>query len=169
MSNEVLFEEVQGADRKKIRSFFKIAAGIFIIALILTLVFKRGNFSGIATTLLVGIVICMIAGIFSDIRLVTQIRTDGIYVRYIPFEFSFTRYSWGSIQEIYIRKFDPLTTGVGIRWTPAGRAYIFSGDMGVQIIFTNGKKLLISTQHPNEIAEVLDKFGKHRKNKEIYN
>lgn len=125
MSTEVLFEEVQGADRKNIRSFFKITAGIFIIALILSLVFKKENFSGIATSLLVGIVICIIAGIFSDIRLVTQIRTDGIYVRYIPFEFSFTRYSWDSIQEIYIRKFDPLTTGMGIHWTPAGRAYIF--------------------------------------------
>jgi hypothetical protein len=169
MSTEVLFEEVQGADRKNIRSFFKITAGIFIIALILSLVFKKENFSGIATSLLVGIVICIIAGIFSDIRLVTQIRTDGIYVRYIPFEFSFTRYSWDSIQEIYIRKFDPLTTGMGIRWTPAGRAYIFSGDIGMQIIFTDGKKLLISTQHPHEIAEILDKFGKHRKNKEIYN
>lgn len=29
MSTEILFEEVQGSDRKNIRDFFKVTAGIF--------------------------------------------------------------------------------------------------------------------------------------------
>jgi len=162
MSAEILFEEVQGSDRKKFRDFFKVTAGIFIIALILNLIIQKGKFSSITTALFVGIVICIIAGIFSDIRMVTQIRTDGIYVRFIPFEFSFSIHSWDSIQEIYIRKFDPLTTGTGIRWSPGGRAYIFSGDTGIQIVFKNGTKLLIGTQCPDEITEILHKLGKLR-------
>ncbi|HKZ65505.1 MAG TPA: hypothetical protein VJ111_04085 [Chitinophagaceae bacterium] len=163
MSTDILFEEIQGTDRKNIRNFFKVTAGIFIIALILNLIIKKGNFSNIATALFVGIIICIIAGIFSDIRLITQIRTDGIYVRFIPFEFSFSVYSWDNIQEIYIRKFDPLTTGIGIRMTPVGRAYVFSGDTGIQIVCKNGSKLLIGTQCPDEIADILHKLGKFRK------
>ena len=162
MSTEILFKEVQGSNRKKFRDFFKVIAGIFIIALILNLILQKGNFSSIATALFVGIVICIIAGIFSDIRLVTQIRTDGIYVRFIPFEFSFSIYSWDSIQEIYIKKFDPLTAGIGIRWSPGGKAYIFSGDTGIQIVFKNGSKLLIGTKCPDKMADIFHKLGKLR-------
>ena len=164
MSAEILFEEVQGSDRKKFRDFFKVTAGIFIIALILNLIIQKGNFSNITTSLLVGFLIGIIVSIFSDIRLTTQIRADGIYVRFIPFEFSFSIYSWASIQEIYITKFDPLTSGTGIRWTPMGRAYIFSGDIGIQIVFKNGSKLLVGTQCPDEMADILHKLGKLRKN-----
>jgi hypothetical protein len=154
--------KISVSDRKNIRNFFKGIAGIFAVALILYLIIQKGNFSNITTSLLVGFLIGIIVSIFSDIRLITQIRTDGIYVRFIPFEFSFSIYSWASIQEIYIRKFDPLTSGMGIRWTPMGRAYIFSGDTGIQIVLKNGSKLLISTQCPDEMADLLHKLGKLR-------
>lgn len=163
MSTEIIFEEIQAADRKNMRGFFKATAGIFVVALILNLIMQKGNFSNITIALFVGFLICAIASIFSDIRLVTQIRTNGIYVRFFPFEFSFNIYSWDSIQEIYIRKFDPLTIGKGIRWTPMGRVYIFSGDTGIQIVFKNGAKLLIGTQCPDEMADILHTLGKLKK------
>lgn len=164
MSTEIIFEEVQGADRKNIRSFLKVTTGILIVALVLNLLIQQGNFNNITTVLFIGIVICVLAAILSDIRLITQIRTDGIYVRFIPFEFSYSIFRWDSIQEIYIRKFDMLTTGMGIRMTPMGKAYIFSGDTGIQIVFKNGSKILIGTQYPDEITEILHKLGKLRKN-----
>ncbi|WP_276502220.1 DUF6141 family protein [Terrimonas pollutisoli] len=160
MSTEILFEEIQGSDRKKTRSFFKVMAGIFILALLFNFFIQKGSFGDIAASLLVGLLICIVVIIFSDLRLITQIRTDGIYVRFTPFEQSFKKYSWDSIQEVFVSKFNPATIGIGIRFGPRGKAYIFSGDTGLQIIFTNGERLLIGTRHPDEMKSVLSKLGR---------
>ncbi len=164
MDTEILFEEIQGSDRKSIRNFFKVTAGIFAVALILNLIMQKGSFGNITTAFFVGLLICIIASIFSDIRLITQIRTDGIYVRFTPFEISFNKYTWNNIKELYIREYNPLTDsgGRGIRIGPMGKAYTISGNVGIQIVFKDGSKLLIGTQCPNEMADILHKLGKLR-------
>lgn len=164
MTSEILFEEVQAADRKKTIDFFKVTAGIFAVALLINLIVQQGDFSYLTTILFVGFFICVIAGVLSHIQLVTQIRTDGIYVRYPPFLIPFNKYSWENIKEIYIINFDPMIVGRGIRMSPWGKAYIFSGDVGIQIVLKNGAKFLIGTQCPDEMAETLNKFGKFRRN-----
>lgn len=55
---------------------------------------------------------------------------------------------------------NPVAVGMGIRFGPMGRAYIFSGDTGLQIIFTNGEKLLIGTRHPDEMKSILSKLSR---------
>lgn len=160
MTTEILFEEIQGSDRKKTRSFFKVMAGIFVLTLLLNFFIHNGSFDGFSTLFLVGLLICVVAIIFSDLRLITQIRTDGIYVRFAPFERSFKNYSWHTIHEVFVSKFNLVTTGGGIRFGPLGRADIFSGDTGLQIIFKNGERLLIGTRHLDEMKSALSKLGR---------
>jgi len=45
--------------------------------------------------------------------------------------------------------------GYGIRLTKRGRAYIASGDRGVRLTFAKGGKILIGSQHPEELAKAI--------------
>ena len=92
----------------------------------------------------VGLVVFLL---FRKARLVTQIRADGIYVRFPPLQPSFQRYRWEDIKEAYIREYKPLAEygGWGIRFGLGGRAYNVSGTIGLQLVFHNGSRVLIGT------------------------
>lgn len=95
------------------------------------------------------------------ITLETKITAEGIYVRFLPFARRF--YSWQTISKAYIRKYNALTEygGWGLRWSMAGRgkAYNVSGRYGLQLEFTDNKKLLIGTQDQEALQEALAKAG----------
>ena len=160
MTSELLYEEIQTSGKKSVRDFAGIMAVIFVVYLVYNLLLKKGSFTGFTTVLLIVLCFSILVYIASYISLVTQIRTDGIYVKFPPFQPTFTRYEWSSILDAYVRDFDPMTEylGWGIRTGPLGKAYIISGNMGIQIVFKNKKRLLISTRKPEEMREVLQRI-----------
>ena len=97
-------------------------------------------------------------------KLVTQIRHNGIYVKFFPFHLSFKRYPWENISKAYIRKYSPILEygGWGLRYGifGAGKAFNVSGNQGLQLEFLNHKKLLIGTQKPEKLGDELVKAGK---------
>lgn len=101
--------------------------------------------------------------LFLTFRLDTIIKKDGIYVRFFPFHLKFKHYSWDSMTKSFVRQFSPLTEygGWGLRLGLFGKgtAYNVSGDKGLQLEFTNKKKLLIGTNKPEELTETLKKLG----------
>ncbi|WP_027393396.1 hypothetical protein [Aquimarina latercula] len=102
--------------------------------------------------------------IFALMKLETQIKNDGIYIRFFPFHIKFIQYDWGSIKQLYIRKYDPIYEygGWGIRMNirGKGKAFNISGNIGLQLEFLNNKKLLIGTNKPEKLSEALKKIGK---------
>ncbi|WP_378181618.1 hypothetical protein [Aquimarina sp. SS2-1] len=125
-----------------------------------------GNDKGLMTTTFI-ITACSFASvilIFSLMKLETLIKNDGIYVRFFPFHIKFIRYEWTTIEQLYIRKYDPISEygGWGIRMNlrGKGKAFNISGNKGLQLEFLNNKKLLIGTNKPNELSEALKKIGK---------
>ncbi|MFL5774148.1 MAG: DUF6141 family protein [Flavisolibacter sp.] len=160
MASELLYEEIQSSGNKSVRDFAGIMAVIFIGFVIYNLVIHKGNFNGFTAVLLIVFSFSMLVFVASYIRLITQIRADGIYVKFPPFQSSFTRYDWNSILDVYVREFEPFSEymGWGIRTGPMGKAYIISGNTGIQIVFRNKQRLLISTRKPEEIKEVLLKI-----------
>lgn len=120
--------------------------------------------TGLTAGLLAGLFIFALAAIFSNTKMVTQVRKDGIYVRFPPFQPSFTRFSWDMIRDIYLRKYNALSeySGWGIKTGPKGKAYTVSGDAGIQIVLRDNTKILIGTQRPDEIAEILINLKKHK-------
>ena len=97
-------------------------------------------------------------------RLVTLIKQDGMYVRFYPIQTKMKFYNWRDINKLYIRKYKPLMEygGWGLRYGffGKGRALNVSGNIGLQIEFNNGKKLLIGTNKSNVMKDVLIKLGK---------
>lgn len=94
---------------------------------------------------------------FYFMGLVTEIREDGISVRFKPFHLSFRKFLWMEIESIEVRKYNAFKEfgGWGIRWGAGGKAYNVAGDMGIQLTFKNGKKLLIGTAKEKEIMEAI--------------
>ena len=113
------------------------------------------------------IILLTIAGIFVPIaiavlflllKLETEVRSDGLYVRFFPLHIHFKRFTAEDLSECYARKYKPLLEygGWGIRCSlKKGKAYNVSGNKGVQLVFKSGKQLLIGSQRAEELEEAI--------------
>lgn len=101
--------------------------------------------------------------LFANFRLDTVIKKDGIYVRFFPFHLQFKNYRWEKLTKSFVRQYSPISEygGWGLRFGLFGKgtAYNISGDKGLELEFTNNKKLLIGTNKPEELTETLKKIG----------
>lgn len=101
--------------------------------------------------------------LFVNFRLDTTIKKDGIYVRFFPFHLQFKHYPWDKLTKSFVRQYSPIADfgGWGLRLGLFGKgtAYNVSGDKGLQLEFTDNKKLLIGTNKPDELTEILKKIG----------
>lgn len=117
----------------------------------------------------VGLLITTILFVFFSIFMIfvltlhTYINDEGVFVKYFPFQFRYKLYDWNTICTSYVRKYNPLLEygGWGIRiGSKATKAYAVSGNMGLQLILKNGKKVLIGTNKPDDLETVLIKLDK---------
>ena len=97
--------------------------------------------------------------LFLTIRLETEINESGIYYMFFPFHVKRHMIDWKTVDKAFVRKYKPVAEfgGWGIRFGN-GKAYNISGNMGIQIEFKNGKRLLIGTRKPNDIEQVLQQL-----------
>ena len=86
-------------------------------------------------------------------RLVTEVRDDGIYIRFTPFHRTSHRIAFTEVKQYEVRTYRPIREygGHGIRYSSKGKAYNVSGDRGVQIELLNGERLLIGSQRADEL------------------
>lgn len=99
--------------------------------------------------------------------LVTQLETSisetGITYRFFPFHIKQKTIQGSTIDKAFVRKYKPLMEygGWGFRLGifGHGRALNISGNMGLQLVFKNGKRLLLGTKKPGEIEKVLSKIS----------
>lgn len=119
MASEVAFREV-----KRFRQWW-LWALLGIVGLV-----------SIATSGPIGILIAgLIVVLFWSLRLVTEVRDDGLYVRFAPFHRSFRRVPWDAIESVESVKYHPLREygGWGIRWRP-GRSRSTSAGRVVSML-----------------------------------
>lgn len=92
-----------------------------------------------------------------NLRLDTRITKEGVSVRFIPFIWKYRNYSWETIDKLYLRQYKPIGEygGWGLRGFGNNRALNIAGNKGLQIVFADGRRLLIGTQKPEEIKTVL--------------
>ena len=101
--------------------------------------------------------------LFWQMRLITRITQDGIYVRFIPFHFKEKFFPWETITASYIRTYSPLKEygGWGIKYGFNGQGLVYNvaGNVGLQLQFKEGEAILIGTQKGEEIKQVLAALG----------
>jgi hypothetical protein len=90
--------------------------------------------------------------------LTTEVRRDGIHIRFIPFHRQFRTMPFEAIQAYEARTYRPLKEygGWGIRYGAAGKAYNVSGNRGVQLVLLSGRKILVGSQKPEEMVLAID-------------
>lgn len=163
METKVLFEEIQTFATKRVEDIFKIITGALILSSLFSLFVHDEPQKEVTTSLIIGVVICGLVSLaISKAKLIMQVRSDGIYVRFPPLQARYTVCKWSDIDKMYIRTYHPLREfgGWGIRYSPNGRAYNAYGNKGLQIIFKNGGKLLIGTQQPDALHKVLEQVSR---------
>ncbi len=95
-------------------------------------------------------------------QLVTEVRNDGIYIRFSPFHRTFRKIAFTEMKQFEMRTYRSFREygGHGIRYGSKGKAYNVSGDRGVQIELLNGKRLLIGSQRAEELVQAIQaKYG----------
>jgi hypothetical protein len=102
--------------------------------------------------------------LFLLLQMETEIRKEGVYFRFRPFQWKFKLIRWEDIEKAYVRKYRPLVEfgGWGIRFglPKFGRAYNVRGNMGLQLELRNRRKILLGTQKPDELERALNNLKK---------
>lgn len=166
MDNEILFTEKQ-----KFKQWWLWVILFGINGLLLLGVFKQviGGHqfgdkptSNVELVSTVGLTI-LLTILFINFKLETQIKKDGVYVRFFPFNLSFRQYTWDKVSKSFVRQYNPIGEygGWGLRFGlfGKGRALNVSGNQGLQLEFSDHKRLLIGTNKPEELTKTLVEIG----------
>lgn len=98
-----------------------------------------------------------------SLRLETRIDEKGVFTRFRPFGFTKKFYPWNEIKKIYIRTYDPVSEygGWGMRGLKENKkAYIVSGNTGIQVVSRRGEEFLVGTQKAEEAENVINHYHK---------
>lgn len=117
-------------------------------------------FAMVALGLLVPVV--LIAFIVS-LDLHTEVRPDGVYVRFAPFHRAPLRFGFDEIAALYVRRYRPVAEygGWGLKRGSSGQSYSQQGDHGLQIVLRSGERVLVGTQRPAEIDRAVRSVAPH--------
>lgn len=132
-----------------------------IIPLAVTLVqYNSGNSTITPYDIAVGCMLpLLIILFFTTIKLHTTVDQTGIHYRFAPIHRKMRDIPWTDVEKAYTRTYSPIKEygGWGIRSGIAkiGKAYNISGNKGLQLELKNGKKILIGTNRPGEIDQLL--------------
>ncbi len=98
-------------------------------------------------------------------KLKTRIDEFGVHYQFFPFHLSFRKIAWSEITKAEVRNYDAITEfggwGLkgGVLWKKSkGVAYNVSGDIGLQLELTSGKKILIGTQEKEAMQQVINTY-----------
>jgi len=111
----------------------------------------------VTTAVLVVLLMVVLDALFLGANLVTEVRPDGLHIRYFPFHLSFRRIPLENVTKVEAVTYSPIRDygGWGIRWARTGKAYNPTGDRGVRIHYADGRHILIGSQRPEELAQAV--------------
>lgn len=161
MKEQMLYQETQRFNQWWIKILL-FALNFYLFILIFNLIDQIKN-NGDLSSLFMIFILIITEAFFMTINLKTQIYKDNINISFFPF-FKNKLINFLELDKYYVRKYNPIAEygGWGFRLGVfgKGRAYNIRGNMGLQLEFKNGKKLLIGTQSPKELEEVLNMINK---------
>jgi len=160
-NDQVLFREVQRFRQPWL--WLVAAMGLSTYAIAQQLLLDEAIEGGAATdAVMVAIGLLVGAGLPLFLllaNLATEVRRDGIYVRFSPLGFSYQRIPLDQIAEYYVRTYSPLREygGWGIKGGAAGQAFNVSGNMGLQLELVDGNATLIGSRRAEDLARAVER------------
>ncbi|WP_425392635.1 hypothetical protein [Ekhidna sp.] len=140
---------------------FYLVIGITTLSFIgasITIWLNETKEEGIIGLIIAGVVCGGVVVLFIYSKLYVTIDDRAIYYRYPPFVNSEHKLTQTDIKEVYVREYNPIWEygGWGYRIRPGkGRALNVSGNQGLQLELSNGKKILLGTQKPEAMKQAV--------------
>lgn len=161
MENKILFSEKQKFNQWWIWPFFVLTTGLFLYGCVQQLFYKipfGDNTMSDSGLIFSTVAISSISVLFFVFRLETNITEEAIYLRFFPLHLKYRKYLWTDIETAEVRTYKPILEygGYGIRGFGNNRAFNIAGKTGLQLVFKDGRKLLIGTQKANQLIEILN-------------
>ena len=99
---------------------------------------------------------------FYKLKLITQVRRDGLYIKFAPIHFSFKKIQLDNLKRNFVRNYDPIGEygGWGIKYGKNGKVYNVSGNRGVQLEFMDRKNILSGSQKPDQLNSAIEQYLK---------
>jgi hypothetical protein len=165
MDNQILFTEKQKFNQWWLWLII-VSINIFFLFSVYKQVFLGESIgdnpmSNVGRLVLLSLVMLLFSGLFFILRLDTIIDKKGVYVRFYPIRKTYKLYLWDKIKKLEIRQYKALLEygGWGIR-IGNGKALTVSGNIGLQIVFKDKRKLLIGTQKSIELERIIESYIK---------
>lgn len=95
---------------------------------------------------------------FFVLELLTEVRTDGLYVRLHPFQREPRHIPLSTISEFEATRYsasDHSGWHWGMRVTPDGIVYRLAGDAGVQLQLKDGRRVFIGSQRADALERAI--------------
>jgi hypothetical protein len=95
--------------------------------------------------------------LFFLIRLVLEVTTDAVVIRYRPL--TKRRIPLADIEQAKVRTYNAIKEygGWGIKgWSLKNVAYNVSGDQGVELTLRDGRRVMLGSQRPEELAQAIE-------------
>ncbi|AGF98509.1 DUF6141 family protein [Methanosarcina mazei] len=164
--NPVLYREVQKMDQLWIRIAVGIPVVISWYGAYQQLILRKpfGNNPAPDWMMLVLLVVfgAIFPLFFHSLKMSTEVRKEGLYIRFHPFHFSFRTFPIKTIRSCEVITYNPIRDygGWGIRYGLKGTAYNVKGNRGVLFEFSEGnkaKRLMIGSQTPEKLSEAVNR------------
>ena len=149
----LLFEEVQYFRQNAIVPLVGIALLVVLggtgLAAACLAPNNPGTWIGMSVLLLVGFLLGL-----GNLRV--EVRDDALYARVFPLT-KRHRFAYADLASCEAVTYRPLLDygGWGVRFSRAGKAYNVYGNRGVQLEFKGGKRLLLGSQQPEQLAQAI--------------
>ena len=155
----LLFHEEQRFGRAGFRLLLVSSLGGAGAAL-LALAARPGAPTGLPVLLVLGasgLTLLVMLGLSLASRLVTEVRREGLFVRFHPFHRVPRRIPFEQAVRLEAITYAPLREyrGWGLRRGATGRAYSAWGDRGVLLTFADGHTVLVGSQRADQLAAAL--------------
>jgi hypothetical protein len=141
-----------------------LLGGIFLLSFYQWLSIVISDHIWVNERLVPMLVLLLVSGFILSVRLTMVINKEGLSVQFFPIHFKPKFYAWDSIQKAEVRTYSPIQEfggwGYRIGLFGAGKALNISGNKGLQLYFKNGQKLLIGTQVPEKLSEIIAQMNK---------
>ncbi len=166
IQTDIIFTENQRFRQLWFWLVIAVLIGVSFYAFIYQIILRKqfgdspmSNSKLILTVLLTGLFLPIF---FFFIELRTRVTKDGLYVKFFPFHQKWLFFSPVDIKNFKKIKYRPLLEygGWGIRYRAKKKAYNVSGNMGIELTLSNGKRLLIGTQKPDEFESAMQKINR---------
>jgi len=123
-----------------------------------------------AVMIVIVISLGIVLWVYFSLNLEVWIDQDGIHYQFFPLIYKNKLISKEEIQRFEIRKYSPILDyggrgirrGFGRKWQ---KSFTVSGNVGLQLYLTNGKKVLFGTQRSQSIMYAMEEIMKDGMNK----